>query len=82
MNLKKHSSIRNDIHVCIPTPLKVLARSFMMKYIIRVFNKETNKEEWTVDEVFETKELEDEAIERLKTAFSHDYSYVKVLVNE
>jgi len=82
MNLKKHSSKRTDIHVCIPTPLKVLARSFIMKYKIRVFNMETNKEECTVDEVFESKELADEAIERLKTSFSQDYQYVMVPIND
>ena len=43
-----------------------------MKYKIRVFIIETNKEEWTVDEVFDSKELADEAIEHLKTSFFYD----------
>lgn len=44
-----------------------------MKYKIRVFNIEANKEEWTVDEVFDSKELAKEAYERFKTSYSHDY---------
>lgn len=51
-----------------------------MKYKIRIFNKETNKEEWTVDEVYESEKLVDEAIKLLKKNFSNDYQYVKVPV--
>lgn len=53
-----------------------------MKYKIRVFNMETNKEEWKVNEFFDSKELAEEAIERFKTSSSHDYQYVTVPVNE
>ena len=48
-----------------------------MKYKIRVFNKSTNKEAMSIDEVFESKEAAEAEIERLKASLSQDLGYCK-----
>jgi outer membrane protein assembly factor BamD (BamD/ComL family) len=51
-----------------------------MKYRIRVFNKNTNKEEMRINEVFESEEAAEAAIERLKASISKDNQYIKIPV--
>jgi hypothetical protein len=53
-----------------------------MKYKVRVFDKKTNEEKWTVEETFETEKAADDAIIALKNSFSQDYIYVKVPVKK
>ncbi|XGZ12804.1 hypothetical protein ACDZ29_27505 (plasmid) [Peribacillus sp. RS7] len=52
----------------------------MMKYIIRVFDLHTKKETIKLDEVFETKDAAEAAIEKLKLQYPEKYEYVKVPV--
>jgi|tagenome__1003787_1003787.scaffolds.fasta_scaffold7406426_1 hypothetical protein len=56
-------------------------RKISMKYKVLVFNND-NKEEWTFDEVYETKEATEAAIGSLKANISQDYQYVKVPVKQ
>ncbi|MGG4268585.1 hypothetical protein [Peribacillus simplex] len=51
-----------------------------MKYKIRVYDLHTNKETIKVDEVFETKDVTEAAIEKLKLQYQEKYEYVKVPV--
>ncbi|MBT2700881.1 MULTISPECIES: hypothetical protein [unclassified Bacillus (in: firmicutes)] len=53
-----------------------------MKYKIRVFNKKTNKEAMSIDEVFESIEAAEAEIDRLKASLSQDLQYVKVPVKQ
>lgn len=49
-----------------------------MKYKIRVFNNNTNKEAMSIDEVFESKEAAEAEIERLKASLSQDLQFVMI----
>ncbi|MFD4819473.1 hypothetical protein [Peribacillus butanolivorans] len=51
-----------------------------MKYKIRVYDLHTNKELIKVDEVFETKDAAEAAIEKHKLQYPDKYEYVKVPV--
>ena len=51
-----------------------------MKYKIRVFSLHTNKETNKVDEVFETKDAAEAAIENHKLQNPEKYEYVKIPV--
>jgi hypothetical protein len=53
-----------------------------MKYKIRVFNKGTNKEAMSNNEVFESKDAAEAEIERLKASISQDLQYVKIPVKQ
>ena len=53
-----------------------------MKYKIRVFNKNTNKEVMSIDEVFESKDAAEAEIERLKVSISQDFQYVKIPIKK
>jgi hypothetical protein len=53
-----------------------------MKYKIRVFNKDTNKEAMSINEVFESKDAAEAEIERLKASISQDLQYVKIPVKQ
>ena len=53
-----------------------------MKYKIRVFNKNTNKEAISIDQVFESVDAAEAEIERLKASLSQDLQYVKIPVKE
>lgn len=57
-------------------------RGDFMKYKVRVFDKKTNEEKWTVEETFDSEKAADDAINVLKTSFSQDYQYVKVPVKQ
>ncbi len=52
----------------------------MMKYKIRVYDLHTSKESINVDEVFETKDAAEAAIEKHKLQNPEKYEYVKVPV--
>lgn len=52
----------------------------MMKYKIRVYNLYTNKESIKVDEVFETKDAAEAAIQNHKLQNPEKYEYVKIPV--
>ncbi|USL11107.1 hypothetical protein [Bacillus bombysepticus] len=52
----------------------------MIKYKIRVYDLHTNKETNKLDEVFETKDTAEAAIDKLKLQFLGKYEYVKVPV--
>jgi hypothetical protein len=49
-----------------------------MKYKIRVYDLNTNKETIKLDEVFETKDAAETAIEKLELQYPDKYEYVKV----
>ena len=51
-----------------------------MKYKIRIFNKSTNREVMTIDEVFESKDAAEVAIKSLKASLTDDHQYVKIPV--
>lgn len=51
-----------------------------MKYRIRIFDKETNKEALIVKDVYESEEEVEKAITQFKNSISPDYQYVKVPV--
>ncbi len=53
-----------------------------MKYKIRVFNKNTNKETINIDEVFESREAAEAEINRLKVSLPKDFQYVKIPVKQ
>lgn len=53
-----------------------------MKYKIRVFNKNTNKEAMVIDEVFESIEATEAEIDRLKASLSQDLQFVKIPVKQ
>ena len=53
-----------------------------MKYKIRIFNKRTNREVMTIEEVFESKEAAEVAIESLKASITDDNQYVKIPVKQ
>jgi hypothetical protein len=53
-----------------------------MKYKIRVFNKNTNKEAINIDEVFESREVAEAEIERLKASLPQDIQYVIIPVKQ
>lgn len=53
-----------------------------MKYKIRVFNKNTNKEAMRIDEVFESIEAAEAEIDRLKASLSQDLQFVKIPVKQ
>ncbi len=52
----------------------------MMKYKIRVYNLHTNKESIKVDEVFDTKDAAEAAIQNHKLQNPEKYEYVKIPV--
>ncbi|SFC67529.1 hypothetical protein SAMN05443252_105207 [Bacillus sp. OV322] len=52
----------------------------MMEYKIRVYDLHTNKETIKLDEVFETKDEAEAAIEKLELQYPEKYEYVKVPV--
>lgn len=52
----------------------------MMKYKIRVYDLHTNKETIKINEVFETKNAAEDAIEKLELQYPEKYEYVKVPV--
>ena len=52
----------------------------MVKYKIRVYDLHTNKETIKVDEVFETKDAAESAIENHKLQNPEKYEYVKIPV--
>lgn len=60
--------------------LKFWKRGFMMEYKIRVYDLHTNKETIKLDEVFETKDEAEAAIEKLELQYPEKYEYVKVPV--
>ncbi|WP_336866244.1 hypothetical protein [Peribacillus frigoritolerans] len=51
-----------------------------MKYKIRVYNLHTNKESIKVDEVFDTKDAAEAAIQNHKLQNPEKYEYVKIPV--
>ena len=51
-----------------------------MKYIIRFYDLHTNKETIKLDEVFETKDAAEAAIENHKVQNPEKYEYVKIPV--
>ena len=53
-----------------------------MKYKIRVFDKNINKEVMSIDEVFESKDAAEAEIERLKASISQNFQYVKIPVKQ
>jgi hypothetical protein len=53
-----------------------------LKYKVVALDEQTNKEDWEVEEIFNSEKDADEAIQALKTSFSKDYRYIKKLVTE
>jgi len=53
-----------------------------MKYKVRIFNKRKDREVMTLEEVFESKEAAEAAIESLKTSLADDNQYVKIPVKQ
>lgn len=53
-----------------------------MKYKVRIFNKRTDREVMTIEEVFESKEAAEAAIESLKASLTDDNQYVKIPIKQ
>jgi uncharacterized protein YegP (UPF0339 family) len=49
-----------------------------MKYKIRVFFQNTNKEAISINEVYETRDIAEEAITQLKSELPDNYQYVLI----